>query len=149
MENEATADLAAVAQARAALADRLITPWWYHPALGLLLAGYVLGVSLGTTTTVRLATSALLLASSVVLMRTYRRLTGVWVSGFDADGNARRYAIALGAIIGTTTFGGWAAAYWADQAWPAYCLAALACAAGVVLGRRFDTALREQLRADA
>lgn len=33
---EAASTLAAIADSRSSLADRMIAPWWYHPALGLL-----------------------------------------------------------------------------------------------------------------
>ena len=38
---DAAAALDLVAASRAALADRLVTPWWYHPALGVLVGGLV------------------------------------------------------------------------------------------------------------
>lgn len=147
MENESVAELAVIAQARAAVADRLITPWWYHPILGLLLAGYVLGVSLGTIE-VKLTVSLSFMAACLALAAIYRRLTGVWVSGLDA-GRAGRWAKALGALAGAAAAAGWATAYLTDLNWPAFCLAAVAFAGSVVLGRRFDTALRAQLRAGA
>lgn len=147
MENDAAANLAVIAQARAAVADRLITPWWYHPLVGLLLAGYVLGVSLGPTG-VKMLVALLFMGACLALATVYRRLTGVWVSGFDA-GRASRWAYALGALVGVVVAAGWAIAHWSGLAWPAYCLAAVAFAGTVVLGRRFDTALRAQLRAGA
>ncbi len=145
MENKGTEDLAIIAEARAAVADRLITPWWYHPVFGLLLAGYVLGVSLGDTNA-KLTTSLMFFTACLVLATAYRRLTGVWVSGFDA-GPAGRWAKALGAVLGVTAAAGWAITSWTDLSWPAWCLAAVALIAGIGLGRRFDTALRAQLRA--
>lgn len=148
MENEAAANLAVIAQARAAVADRLITPWWYHPVFGLLLAGYVLGVSLGTTP-VRLIVALLFMAACLALAVAYRKLTGVWVSGLDAGGRAGWWAKALGVFLGVVAGAGWAVTHWTDLTWPAYCLAAVALAGGVVLGRRFDAALRAQLRAGA
>ncbi len=43
--DDALASIEAVNQAQAELADRLITPWWYHPGLGLVEA--LLVVSMG------------------------------------------------------------------------------------------------------
>jgi hypothetical protein len=147
MENNSAEALNIIAETRAAAADRLITPWWYHPIFGLLLADYVLGVSLGTTPA-KLTASLVFIAASLALATTYRRLTGVWVSGFDA-GPAGRWAKALGALVGIAALGGWAIASWTQVTWPVWCLAVLALAGGVVLGRRFDSALRAQLRAGA
>lgn len=145
MENENVDQLAVIAEARAALADRLTTPWWYHPALGLLMAGYVLAISFASTA-VRTAAGVLFLAGGWGLVSVYRRLTGVWVSGFDA-GRASRWAKATGALVGSVLAAAWAVAYWTELTWPAWCLAAVAFVGAVVLGRRFDTALRAQLRA--
>jgi hypothetical protein len=39
---DAPAALNAVARARADVADRLVTPWWYHPILGVLIAQHAL-----------------------------------------------------------------------------------------------------------
>lgn len=144
MEYEAAADLAVIAQARAAVADRLITPWWYHPIFGLLLAGYVVGVSLGSTPT-RLIVAMLFAVSCLALASAYKRLTGVWVSGLDA-GRASRWAKALGVLMGVAAAGGWAIAWWTHLSWPSICLAAVAFVGAIVLGRRFDDALRAQLR---
>lgn len=145
MESKSVEDLAIIAEARAAVADRLITPWWYHPIFGLLLAGYVLGVSLGDTAG-RLTASLIFFTACLALAAAYRRLTGIFVSGFDA-GRAGRWAKAVGVLVGVAAGAGWAITYWTDLSWPAWCLAAVACAGGIVLGRRFDVALRAQLRA--
>jgi hypothetical protein len=144
MENTSD-DLALVAEARAAAADRLTTPWWYHPTLGLFLAAYVVSQSLGNAA-VRTIAVVLFVAACAALVRAYRRLTGVWVSGFEA-GPASRWAKALGAVAGLVLTAGWGLAYWADLTWPAWCLAAVAFIAVQVLGRQFDRALRAQLRA--
>ncbi|HEX8628736.1 MAG TPA: hypothetical protein VF755_11250 [Catenuloplanes sp.] len=147
MENEDVAQLSVIAEARAALADRLTTPWWYHPALGLLITGHVLSIGLGGTT-VKTAGGVLFIAGCCALVSIYRRLTGVWVSGFDA-GRASRWATAMGALVGTVLAGAWALDYFTELTWPIWYLAAVAFVGAVVLGRRFDTALRAQLRAGA
>ncbi|WP_033338749.1 hypothetical protein [Catenuloplanes japonicus] len=148
MENDAAAQLAAINDTRSAVADRLITPWWYHPALGTALAVYVVGLSLGNTA-VRLATVAVFVAFCVVLTRTYRRMTGVWVSGADAKGVAGRWATAMGAMVGVIAIAGWLIGAYTDLDWPVWCLAVVVLAGTIVLGRRFDAALRAQLRAAA
>ena len=147
MESQYTEQLAVIADTRAAVADRLITPWWYHPILGLLLAGYVVAISLGSTV-VKAVAVVLFVVACGALARTYRRLTGVWISGFEA-GRAGRWAKGLGGLVAVVTLTAWATAYWANLTWPVWCLAVAAFVGTVVLGRRFDTALRAQLRAGA
>jgi hypothetical protein len=145
MESKSDDPLAMITEARATVADRLTTPWWYHPILGLLLASYVVAVGLGSTLVKALAV-VLLIAACGALASTYRRLTGVWISGFEA-GRAGRWAKALGGLVGAVTVVAWIVASWTELSWPAWGLAAVAFVSTVVLGRRFDTALRAQLRA--
>lgn len=147
MENNAAAQLAAIADARSSVADRLITPWWYHPVLGLASAGFVLAYGLGNDA-VRISSAFLLGLTSIGLMRVYKRLTGVWVSGLDA-GRASRWAKAMGVITAATGLGAWAVGAYTELDWIVWVAAALVLVATVVLGRRFDVALRDQLRAGA
>lgn len=147
MENQSEEQLSIIAETRAAVADRLTTPWWYHPALGLLLAGYIVAFSLGGTL-VRAAGAALLIAGCLLLMNAYRRLTGVWISGFDA-GRASRWAKAMGALAAVAMLMSWGIARWTELTWPLWVLFVATFAGTVLLGRRFDTALRAQLRAGA
>jgi hypothetical protein len=147
MENHEADPLTVIAEARAAVADRLVTPWWYHPILGLLLAGYVVGLSFGGTL-VRAIVVAVFVLACFALMQAYRRVTGVWISGFEA-GRASRWAQALSALAVITLTAGWAIADFSDLTWPVWVLAAAAFVGTIVLGRQFDVALRAQLRAGA
>ncbi|BCY08590.1 hypothetical protein [Actinoplanes sp. L3-i22] len=144
MESNAAEQLDAIANTRAAVADRLVTPWWYHPILGLLIAGYVVGMGLGNTA-LRLVTVVLFVAGAAALARAYKSLTGVWVSGFDA-GRAGRWANALGALIGVIAVAAWLLGSYTELRWPVWPLAAAGLVGTIVLGRRFDSALRAQLR---
>lgn len=147
-ENASTSEaLTAIARARAAAADRLVTPWWYHPILGALLAGQLVAFSFGGTL-VRLAGLAVLLAGIAVLVRAYTRLTGVWISGYDA-GPASRWAYAMGAVTAVCFVISFLVARTTSLVWPTWCLAAVVLLGVVVLGHRFDAALRAQLRAGA
>lgn len=146
MESDAAQQLAAVAAARSAVAGRLVTPWWYHPILGLLISGYVVGMGFGDTV-LRMVTVVLFVAGAALLVRAYKRLTGVWISGLDA-GRAGRWANALGALIGVIAVAAWLIGSYTDVRWPIWPLAAVALVGTIVLGRRFDAALRDQLRAD-
>lgn len=76
----AAAELAALDADRAALADRVMQPWWYDALLGLLVAGFVASYSLRSTWVTLVALVVLLLGLRG-LMALYRRITGVWVNG--------------------------------------------------------------------
>lgn len=147
MENNAAEQLAAINDSRAAAADRLITPWWYHPVLGLLVAGYTVAYSLGNTV-VRLVGVLVFLGACVALIRAYRHLTGIWISGHRA-GRASRWAYAMGGLIGIGLAGGLGIAAFTDLRWAVWVIAAVLFVGVIVLGHRFDRAVRAQLRAGA
>jgi hypothetical protein len=139
------AALYALGNQRGHLADRLVTPWWYHPVLGGALA--LLVASFATRRLLVVAVAAVLyVAVLVTLPHAYRRSTGVWVDA-PTPPQARHWARALGwtaaaALLVAVVAAGvglWAvalaaavAAFWTTQ----------------VFGRRFDDALREELRRD-
>lgn len=148
MESNSAEDLSLIADTRAAVADRLVTPWWYYPALGLLIAVFVLAYGLGNIG-VALGGAALCAAGCGLLARAYRRLTGIWISGFDAVGSARRWAQAMGALAGVSVAASWVFGHYTDLSWLVWGFAAVAGAGSVFLGYRFDAALRAQLRAGA
>jgi len=136
--------LAAIAEARADLANRLITPWWYHPVLGLLFGAYVVVEGLGNTI-VRALAIVLFVFCCWLLMSAYRRLTGVWVNS-TLPGPARRWAVGLGIIAGLIVAGCIMVGQFANVPWVVWSLGALACVIIVVLGRHYDNVLRAQLR---
>jgi hypothetical protein len=76
----AAAELAALDADRAALADRVVQPWWYDALLGLLVAGFISSYS---TRDVWVILGAFLVLALGLrgLMAVYRRITGLWVSG--------------------------------------------------------------------
>jgi hypothetical protein len=74
----AAADLAALDRDRAALADRVVPPRWFGPALGLLLFAFVSSNAVDSPWVT--GPAVLLFAGCLgVLVRAYRRTTGVWV----------------------------------------------------------------------
>jgi len=95
-ETDTARMLAEVEAARSDLADRARAPLWYHPALGLLAGGYVAvqAAPMGA----RFAYMALSAVGLLLLVRAYRRKTGMWVSGFRA-GRTRWVALALLAVL--------------------------------------------------
>ncbi|WP_430782505.1 hypothetical protein [Actinoplanes sp. G11-F43] len=145
MENDAAEQLAAISDTRSAVADRLVTPVWYHPLLGLALAGYVIAIGLDNTV-VALAGGVLFVLAATGLANKYRQMTGIQVTG-PGTGRASRWAIAMGAMIGVVLLTAWATGRYTESWWQIPVLAAIAFAGTVVLGRRYDAALRAQLRA--
>jgi hypothetical protein len=134
------AALAAISKQRHEAAERLVTPWWYHPVLGLLVGGYVVAQTVDSVV-VRLVAVAVLLVGLAVLVRAYRRLTGLWVSGYRR-GPAGRItlllaAVYVAAVLVAVLIGNVAASLVAGAA---------VVVLTVVLGRRFDEALQEELR---
>jgi hypothetical protein len=76
----AAAELAALGKDRAALADRVVQPWWYDALLGLLVAGFLSSYSTRNAWVISGAL-VLLLIGVRGLMALYRRITGIWVNG--------------------------------------------------------------------
>lgn len=138
------AQLDAIGQVQSSVADRLITPWWYHPILGTLTATYTVAFSLGNNL-VRVISVVVFFASLGVLVQTYKRMTGVWISGFDA-GRASRWAYALSASMVAGLLLSVLIAWNSSLAWPSVLIAAVMFILIIVFGRQFDNALRRQLR---
>ncbi|MGY1795416.1 hypothetical protein ACI796_15680 [Geodermatophilus sp. SYSU D00525] len=98
MENDAidrdtaAAQLAALQADREALADRVLQPWWYDVALGLLLFAFLASYALDSLW-VTFPALVLFAAGLGALVAAYRRTTGVWVS------TPPRVAAAWGAFV--------------------------------------------------
>jgi uncharacterized membrane protein len=156
MESDSPASEVTPAEARAALdhldgdgvrlADAVFTPSWYHPILGLLVAGLVCAPALPPWGS--LVVLAIAVLGCVLLASVYRRRSGV--STVTPTGPRSRsllilfaailvLAMILGAVIGFTDASPW----WAVLP------ASVAFAAAVVLGRRYDAALRSELAGPA
>lgn len=148
MENESAKQaceaLAAVGRTRADAAVRLVTPWWYHPVLGLLAGGLVLAVALGSPVVV-VVTTLLCCLGMGLLVRAYKAKTGVWISGLRAA-KAGRWAILLMAAYLACVLAAVVPGRLGGMSWPAWLAAAVLAVATIVIGRRFDAALRAQLR---
>lgn len=127
-------------------ADRLATPWWYHPWLGVVLA--LLITSFAAASTPLLLTAVALCAASLYLLpRAYRRSTGVWLDG-EVPPAARNQARALG----RTCTGGVVLGLVVSGVGPlrplAYVMALVVLVLVQVLGRRYDALLRSAVRED-
>lgn len=148
MENISTQDaanaLASIDQARSEAAARLTTPWWYHPILGLLAAVFVVAYTIGGLG-VMIAVAVVYFLGLGILMGAYKKQTGVWINGLKA-GKATWWTLPLVVIM----VAGMGAAFYFHVEhglnWPAWVAGALVFIAVNVFGRRFDGALRSQLR---
>lgn len=149
MENyDPVTALSDVDAARHSVADRLITPWWYHPALGAIIAAIVLVGALDLPNLVRLPVALLGAVGIGVLVGAYQRLTGLWVDLRNLGSTSRRWWVAYAVIVVVVT-GASLVPTVANQAlptWLAILLAVMALVATIVLGRRMDSALREEIR---
>lgn len=148
MENissqEAAQALAAIEGARSAAADRLTTPWWYHPVLGLLAAVFVVAYTIGGTV-IMVSVAVVYFLGLGILMGTYKKKTGLWVNGLRA-GKASWWTLPLVVIM----LGGMGVAYYfhAERGldWPAWVAGLIVFVAVNIFGRLFDVALRNDVR---
>lgn len=138
-KDDARAAFAAIDAGRAAAAEHLVSPLWYHPVLGLLTAGYLVAVTSGSIVATLIAVP-IFLGGLFALMASYKKITGVWISGFKA-GRASWWAAAMGGVV-VILFG---FAY--AQIWPTWVAAAATFIAVNVFGLLFDKTLRASLRA--
>jgi hypothetical protein len=141
---EAGAALMAVQKQRSAVADRLVTPWWYHPCLGVL-AGVIIAVQAAHSPAATAIGVGVAVAGMGFLSASYQRITGVWVSGCRR-GRAGRITLALVASYVALLVAAGALDYGLGQRWAYVAAGAVAVVVTVVLGHRFDEVLREELR---
>ena len=142
-----SAELAAVSASRQKLAERIHTPWWYHPALGTLagLLVLVIGGSIGYG----LVVMPLILLGTFGLGFLYRHLSGVDLRGPNAPDGGKRGRVIL-TIFVTSLVVCSAVAYLLGQefglGWAPWVLAAVALTTSIMAGRAYDGSLRTQLR---
>lgn len=143
--SDALADVAAL---RHAVADRLVTPWWYHPILGLCLAAIVLVNAFDLHNVVKIVVALTAAVSMGVLVGAYQRLTGLWVDTRNLGPTSRRWWLAYVVVIIVVVGVPFLPAFTnqAFPSWLAIAFTAVAFIATVVLGRCIDAALREEIR---
>ncbi len=90
--DRAAADLAALQTDRTALADRARQPWWYDPALGLLIFLLIGSISLRSLWWT-LGAGLVFALGLLGLKRAYERHTGAWVSGLRPGPTQRLVAL--------------------------------------------------------
>jgi hypothetical protein len=87
--------LAEIDAANADLAQRAKAPTWYHSALGLLIGGLIAVQGLPLPLVAAFYTAYVV--GLVLLVRAYKRHTGLWINGYRA-GRTRWVAIGLAAL---------------------------------------------------
>src|SRR3712207_7869467 len=78
-QDAAATQLAALQADRVALADRVLQPWWYDVALGLLLFGFLASYAVDSLW-VTFPAMIIFFGGLGALVAAYKRITGVWVS---------------------------------------------------------------------
>jgi len=145
---EASAALEQIADARAALAERLFSPWWYYPAAGVIVGGFVAQLALAGMWAVRVPVMlALLLAGGLWLPSANRKATGF--SGSRPPGRrARLWRIALVLVAIALLQAGQAVR--ADWGWVGpVLLGIVAVPVVIVVMHRYAAAVRADLRRGA
>jgi hypothetical protein len=104
--SQAAAQLAALRTDRAAMAERVRPPWWYDPALGLLVFAAFASISTRNAWVIGAAV-AVFLAGLWRLKRAYQRITGLWVSGTREGATQRAigaWAALYAAVLGLSLY---------------------------------------------
>ncbi|THV37066.1 hypothetical protein [Glycomyces buryatensis] len=140
---EAQAALDSVQQSRSDIADRLYTPWWYHPALGVLVGGLVAAVTGGVHFSVLLVVYT---AGLVGLVYTYRRVAGVWINGYEAGPKSRRSLFRFVVVLLVIGIVGAAFSIGMELRWFTPITGLVIAVYTTVWGRQFDKVLRADLR---
>lgn len=139
---EARRALADLAADRAALAARVVTPWWYHPTLGGVVALIACTQALPSPASLVLLPVALFGLPALVVL--YRRRYGVWVSE-PAGPRSRNIYRALVVVL-VLVLAAVLVVRFTDVAYGwALLPAAVGFVAAVVLGPWYDDAQRREL----
>ncbi|WP_454042708.1 hypothetical protein [Cellulosimicrobium sp. Marseille-Q8652] len=127
----------------ARLADRLVTPRWYHPLLGAIVALIVCTQALPSPASVAFVPVGIFALPALVLV--YRRRYGLWI-GQPAGPRSKRILGTM-AVLCLLCFGAAMVVKFTPVGYAWVLLpAAIGFAACVALGRRYDDAVRAELR---
>lgn len=144
----AQAALDGVSAARANLADRISSPWWYHPAMGasIGLAPLSAGIS-WELIPYGVCTGFLVLPMLLTLL--LKRSTGVVVDHYTATPGARRLSARHALLVLALLILGGVLQWGLDLRWAGAGTAVAIFALTVWLGRRIESALHRDVRAGA
>jgi hypothetical protein len=137
-------------QAHQTLADRAKAPAWYNLTLGLLMGA--LTAAMAGPTWLLLTVEVLFLACIPLMVRAYRRKTGMWISGYRA-GRTRVVALTMAAatlvIMCTGIWLKIERGLWQAPLFGAPLVTALVTAAGYIWQAAFRADLADQARLPA
>lgn len=139
---EARAALADLDADGARLADRVVTPWWYHPILALIVAVIVSSQALSGPGTVMILPLAII--ALPILVIAYSRHSGVTVTQPAGPRSKRLLIVLVSLMIAAMASGVVLKLTGLSPGW-VLIPAVLAAVATLVLGRRYDAALRAEL----
>lgn len=126
----------------ARLAERIVTPWWYHLSLGAIVAAIVGSQVLPMPGAMILL--ALGIAGLPVLTVTYRRRYGVSTEE-PAGAGSRRLLVVVLLVLAAAMTAALVIRATGVSPWWGLVPAAAAFVATLVLGRRYDAALRSEI----
>ncbi|WP_369140847.1 hypothetical protein [Modestobacter versicolor] len=139
--DDAAAQLAALQADRTALADRVVAPWWYDVALGLLLFGFLSSYA-ADSLWVTFPSMVVFFAGLAVLVSAYKRITGVWV---NIDPRTMAQWIAVVVVVLLPAF---VLAEGFDHHWVMVPAGAVLGLAVTLFGRRWGRAYAAELRGE-
>ncbi|MFI6506987.1 hypothetical protein ACIBCT_05225 [Streptosporangium sp. NPDC050855] len=126
----------------ARLAERVVTPWWYHPVLGL-----IVGVLTGAQALPGVA-SFIVMALGIVaiplLITTYNRRYGISITQ-PAGPRGRRLSHTMLGVLVLAMLAALVVKFTGTAPWWGLLPAAFAFGVIVVFGRRYDDVLRDEL----
>ena len=137
---DARASLDAIHRVNADLADRLASPWWYYPGLGLVEALVVSSFTFHVWW-LQLLVVIVAMAGLRLLVTSWERLTGLGMSR-KYNALARGWIIALLVVVGAAM----AVVFLVDEPVVTAATAMVVFVATVVLGRRAEKTMQERLR---
>lgn len=127
----------------AKLAEQVATPWWYHPILGLIVALFIMAQTLSAAAS--LSVIALGVVALPLLTGIYNRRFGISTSQPAGPRSRRLLFCAVVPSVALPMLAAVAVKFTDIPAWWVLLPAALAFVLVVVLGRRYDDALRAEL----
>jgi hypothetical protein len=139
--DDAAAQLAALDAGRAALADRVLQPWWYDVLLGLLLFGFLASYAFDSLW-VTFPALVVFFAGLGALMAAYQRISGVWATV------GARVMVLWGALVLLVLVPAFVLAEGFDQHWVMVPAGAVLGIAVAVLSRLWGRAWVAELRGE-
>ncbi len=124
------------------LSIRVVTPWWYHPALGVIVAAFVGSQVLPGQAAIWIVAIGIILLP--VLTITYSRCYGVSITQ-PAGARSKRLLLTELTVLILGMVSSLVIKFLALSAWWGIIPAVFVFIATVVLGRRYDDALRDEL----